>query len=93
MDFDALSERFLGERGVAEGQMFGMPILKAGGKVFAGSWNGELVVKLPRERVQALIDDGEGAPFEPMAGRTMKEWVIVRDDGLAQEALDFVRGP
>ena len=36
MDFDAVANRFLGEPGVTEGQMFGMPVLKAGGKVFAG---------------------------------------------------------
>ncbi|MGI8421041.1 MAG: hypothetical protein ACR2MU_02080 [Gaiellaceae bacterium] len=61
MDFDALAERFLGEPGVAEGQMFGMPVLKAGRKVFAGSWHGELVVKLPRERVDALIAAGDAS--------------------------------
>ena len=36
MDFDAVANRILGEPGVTEGQMFGMPVLKAGGKVFAG---------------------------------------------------------
>ncbi len=92
MDFDALAERFLGEPGVAEGKMFGMPVLKADGKVFAGDWDGELVVKLPAERVEALIGAGEGAPFAPMEGRVMKEWVLVRDEALAREALDFVRG-
>ena len=45
--FDDLTQRFLGEPGVTEGQMFGMPVLKFGGKVFAGDWKGELVVKLP----------------------------------------------
>jgi len=92
MDFNALVQRYLGEPGVVEGQMFGMPVLKVGGKVFAGDWHGELVVKLARERVEQLIAGGTGAPFAPMAGRTMKEWVLVQDDGLAQEALDFVRG-
>lgn len=72
--------------------MFGMPILKAGGKVFAGDWHGELVVKLPRERVEALIAAGAGKPFVPMAGRAMKEWVLVEDDALAGEAFEFVRG-
>ncbi len=92
MDFDALAERFLGQPGVEEGQMFGMPILKVGGKVFAGSWQGELVVKLPRERVEELIAAGDGAAFAPMAGRVMKEWVVVRDPALAGEALRFVGG-
>ncbi len=68
------------------------PSPKVGGKVFAGDWNGELVVKLPAERVEALIAAGEGALFAPMEGRVMKEWVVVLDDALAREALDFVRG-
>jgi hypothetical protein len=92
MEFDALAERFLPEPDVKEGQMFGMPILKVGSKVFAGEWHGELVVKLPRERVEQLIAAGEGQPFEPMAGRAMKEWVLVENDELAEEALGFVRG-
>jgi hypothetical protein len=92
MSFDDLAQRFLGEPGVSEGKMFGMPVLKAGGKVFAGDWNGDLVVKLPRERVDALVAAGEGREFAPMAGRVMKEWVLVEDDDLAGEALAFVRG-
>jgi hypothetical protein len=91
VDFDAVANRFLGEPGVTEGQMFGMPVLKAGGKVFAGLWEGQLVVKLPAERVAELVASGTGAAFAPMAGRTMKEWVLVgSDEELAAEALRFV---
>ena len=90
--FDALAQQYLGEPGVAEGAMFGMPILKIRGKVFAGDWKGELVVKLPRERVEQLIAAGEGEPFAPMAGRVMKEWALVKDPAVAGEALVFVRG-
>ncbi len=35
-----------------------------------------LVVKLPRDRVQQLIDDGVGQAFAP-AGRVFKEWVSI----------------
>ncbi len=35
-----------------------------------------LVVKLPRERVEELIDQGKGKPFAP-AGRIFKEWLSV----------------
>ena len=35
-----------------------------------------LVVKLPRERVEALIDAGTGQTFAP-AGKVFKEWVSV----------------
>ena len=35
-----------------------------------------LVVKLPRERVAALIEAGVGKPFAP-AGKIFKEWLAV----------------
>ena len=39
---------------------------------------GGAVVKLPKERVAALIDEGVGEGFAP-AGRVFKEWVLVPD--------------
>ncbi len=57
---------------------------------------GGLVVKLPRERVDALIATGRGRPFGAGKGRPMKEWVTVTTDAeetwasLAREALQFV---
>lgn len=93
VDYDAVANRFLGEPGVSEGQMFGNQVLKVGGKVFAGLWDGQLVVKLPAEHVDALIAAGKGSPFAPLEGRTMKEWVLVgSDEELAAEALRFVAG-
>lgn len=54
-----------------------------------------LVVKLPRARVQQLIDDGVGQPFAP-AKKVFKEWVSVperdrrRWRALIRESRDFV---
>jgi len=54
-----------------------------------------LVVKLPRERVQELIDQGVGQPFAP-AGKVFKEWVGVptrdrrRWRSLLREGVAFV---
>ena len=59
---------------------------------------GRLVVKLPRERVTALIADGAGAPFDSGKAKPMKEWLTVLSDdaderlALAREALVFVFG-
>lgn len=94
--FGSVAETFLGDPGITGARMFGAQGLKIGGKVFAMLANGKLVVKLPKERVDALIAAGDGEPFDPGHGRLMKEWVAVgpgaKDDwlSLAGEAKDFV---
>jgi len=60
------------------------------------SSNDAFVVKLPQQRVNALIASGDGERFDPGHGRLMKEWVAVEPTSeeewlsLAQEALVFV---
>ena len=72
--------------------------LKVGGKIFAMLVRGDLVVKLPRERVSALVEAGVGRQFDPRRdGRLMKEWVVLAGDDppwveVAREACDFVGG-
>jgi hypothetical protein len=59
---------------------------------------GRLVVKLPRTRVTALVDAGEGAHFDANKGTPMREWFAADPDcslswsDLAAEALAFARG-
>jgi hypothetical protein len=57
---------------------------------------GRLVLKLPSDRVTALISAGHGAAFDANKGTPMKEWLAL-DPGsdldwlpLATEALTFV---
>lgn len=75
---------------------FGTNVLKINDKIFAMLVKGNLVVKLPRDRVDALIAAGAGQRFDPGHGRLMKEWVsldpAVADDwlSLAKEAMRFV---
>lgn len=75
---------------------FGSSALKVNGSIFAMLTRGRLVVKLPRDRVSALIQEGIGGPFDAGKGTPMKEWLtVVSDDddiwlALAREALDFV---
>ena len=78
---------------------FGSGTLCVRGKIFAMiSSKGGFVVKLPRERVDALVAQRSGSRFEPMRGRVMKEWLVVdpvsEEDwlSLAKEALKFVSG-
>ena len=93
-----LTQTFLSRPGVTcEGTGFGSGALKIGGKIFAMlSSRGEFVVKLPRQRVDALITSGDGDRYDPGHGRLMKEWLSVRSSStqdwgsLADEALEFV---
>jgi hypothetical protein len=75
---------------------FGAGALKINGKIFAMLVDENLVVKLPRGRVEELVDAGEGAPFDPGHGRVMREWVTVPPAAglqwipLSEEARAFV---
>ena len=77
------------------GRKFGSNGLKANGKLFALFTQGTLVVKLPKDRVAALVAKGHGEPFDPGHGRLMKEWLTVASPraswvNLAKEAHAFV---
>jgi TfoX/Sxy family transcriptional regulator of competence genes len=80
----------------AEGRKFGASGLKVDGKLFAMLSKGELVLKLPKERVDELIAAHGGKRFDPGHGRLMKEWVTIEPaksrswPKLAEEARQFV---
>src|SRR5262249_6516240 len=73
-------------------QGFGSGALKVKGKIFAMMTpHGEFVVKIPKARVDELVNEGIGERFEPGPGRIMKEWLALdghpeRWNGLAEEA-------
>jgi hypothetical protein len=80
----------------AGGRRFGSEALRLGGSIVAMLVQGRVVLKLPRERVDALISAGDGEPFQDGRGRPMKEWVALTGDpdadrGLLEEALDLAR--
>ena len=78
------------------GRKFGKNGLKTrSGKLFALFTQGTLVVKLPKERVATLVEEGAGKLFDPGHGRLMKEWLTVTSPKaswteLAKEAHGFV---
>src|SRR5689334_10577543 len=94
--FESVVGPLLEDPCVTRSTMFGAHGLRIGGKFFATLTRDRLVVKLPRERVEALVSGGAGARFDPGHGRLMKEWVGVpptsADDwsGLLREARAFV---
>ncbi len=84
---------------ITEGKGFGSSgQLKVRGRIFAMLVRGELVLKLPRDRVDELIGTGEGTHFDAGKGRPMREWFVLSPTSskrwlpLAEEALRFVGG-
>lgn len=81
---------------VTVGKMMSSHGLKVNGKIFAMFGRGQFVVKLPREKVDELVDSGRGQRFDPGHGRLMKEWVVVAAGQadwveLAKQAHQFVK--
>lgn len=97
--FEDLIDELLGTEGVGPprpGGGFGSSALRVDNRIFAMLVRGRLVVKLPKQRVDALVEAGHGVRFDANKGMPMKEWLSL-DDGsplawpeLAREALAFV---
>lgn len=86
---ERIAEDFDGDPDGDVGTMFRSPGLRVGGKVFAFlSHEGELIVKLPRDRATELVDEGT-AEKVVMGKRTMREWIAIpaRTDRVATLAL------
>jgi hypothetical protein len=77
------------------GSGFGRGSLKYRGKIFAMLVRGSLVVKLPADRVTALIAAREGVAFDANKGIPMREWFSLAPCSgldwlsLATEALEY----
>ena len=73
--FWELAQQLLAEPGITRSTMMGYPCLRANGAFFAcvERATGHLIVKLPAQRVSALVAAGQALPFAP-SGRTFREW-------------------
>lgn len=75
---------------------FGSDTLKINNKIFAMLFKGQIVFKLPRQQVDALVAAHAGERFDTGNGRPMKEWISLDPSAdvdwiaLANEALAFV---
>lgn len=95
--FRDLTEPLLADPRVTRSTMMGLPCVRLDGQFFASSdrKTGNLLVKLPAERVDALVDAGRAESFAP-AGRRFREWAAIPPSrsrswkGLLDEAQAFV---
>jgi hypothetical protein len=98
--YEDLVDELVGQDGVTPpqgGAGFGRSALRFNGKIFAMFVRGQLVLKLPEDRVDDLIAAGHGERFDANKGTPMREWLSL-DPGsdapwppLAHEALSFAR--
>jgi hypothetical protein len=94
---DEVAEDFLLRAGVDWGPMFSSQGLRLRGKVFAVvSHSGELMVKLPEQRIDALVAEAAVARMV-MRGRPMREWAVMplaagyeRWLAITDEAYDYL---
>lgn len=92
--FRELAEPLLAEEAIVKGTMMGFPCLRVNGDFFASvhRQTGDLIVKLPANRVLDLIETEVGEPFAPN-GRRFKEWVSIpnRNAVLWQQLINDAR--
>jgi hypothetical protein len=100
--FERLVDEFVGVDGVtppAPAKGFGSQALRCNRKIFAMCVRDQLVVKLPKDRVDALVEAGHGDRFDANKGTPMKEWFRLDARSkqswsrLSREALDYARRP
>ena len=58
-------------------KMFGFPAGFVNGNMFMGLFEDSMILRLPPESREELIQRHGGKPFAPMAGRVMKEYVAL----------------
>src|SRR5262245_51641809 len=95
--FARVTRAFADDHEVSFGRLFASDGLKVRGRIFAMMVRGNLVVKLSKARVDALVTAKSGERFDPGHGRLMKEWVVIEPGAgdwlaLSREARAFVAG-
>jgi len=96
--FEAAAAHLAAEHdAVAAGRALSRRGLMVGGKLIGFPARGQLVVKLPRQRVDELVAAG-ASRFDANKGRPMREWVCLDPPdedaclGYLREACAFVGG-
>jgi hypothetical protein len=83
----SVTESELARPEVTAGTGFGKSLgLRVSGKIFAMFIQNELVVKLPKSRVDELVVTRGARNFDPGHGRLMKGWAVLPAEEVAQWA-------
>ena len=94
-----MDEMLLVMPGVKASKAFGYPAYKINGKVFAFVGSKGIAIKLPAERVNALLDGKTLKPFEVGNGQVWREWLSIQreasedydqDVRLFEESVEFL---
>jgi hypothetical protein len=96
--YEDLTDDLLYDPAIGRATMMGYPCVRLAGRFLASydDKGGQLVVKLPSERVADLVATGQGDPFAP-AGKVFREWVAIPKPDrelwqtLLAEAVTFAR--
>jgi|GEM_PF-255236 hypothetical protein len=97
---EALESFLLEDVEVEPGKAFGMPAYYINGKMFAGVWGDGATLKVPADQAAELLARDGISEFEPMAGRVMRNWVLItrgdpadlrKDKDLFDTAIEYVR--
>jgi TfoX/Sxy family transcriptional regulator of competence genes len=68
-------------------RMFGFPAYFANGNMFTGVFEDTIILRLAdQDRAELVAAYDETAPFEPMAGRPMREYVVLPEVLLSDSA-------
>lgn len=87
--FETVVVRMLAEHPDDErGRMLRSPGLRTAGRFYAFATSTHLVVKLPADRVAALVRDGAGSPCDPRGGHPLREWVRLTPEDAATAIAD-----
>lgn len=82
---DLFAESLPDHPGVQPRKMFGYPCAFVNGNMFAGLFGDGVFARVPPDLRAALERDHGARPFEPMAGRPMKDYLGLPDAVIADE--------
>ena len=94
-----MDEMLLAMPGVKASKTFGYPAYKIAGKVFAFVGSKGVAIKLPEERVNALMDGKTLKQFEVGDGVVWRQWLSIQraesedydqDAALFEESVEFL---